>query len=259
MADYVFLCEHLFKPLPLQGETQIRLPPAMIEFSLQQEQNELAEISGRAERLAPIAGQFSGLISRAEYFQQHAPRLSPIVFNSAVAVLGLYTGQGEIAGAGGVKALNATESVWDAVNKEEELFNDRDILAVRLAHLAKTFSAPIGESGLVDCSFKDETPAFLQSRTRHSLTLTNSSGRELHNCVVAVFFSNARGDSCLNFYFVPEWQIGETRVANYSDALDFPKDTVNKITEVDIGFFSKDCSIEPFAIKRPSGGWPTAS
>ena len=85
--------------------------------------------------------------------------------------------------------------------------------------------------------------------------MTNSSGQELHNCVVTVRFSDAAGKSCLNIYFVPDRRIDEKRVVNYSN-FDFPKDTVDGIVRVDMGFCSKECSIQPISLKKPNSGWP---
>ncbi|HEY1788373.1 MAG TPA: hypothetical protein VGJ73_09470 [Verrucomicrobiae bacterium] len=258
-TDYVFMCEHLFKPLPMEGETQITLPGAMVESLLQEERDQLAHISWHDKKLAPIARHFSDLISHAQHLDENPPRFSPVIFGSAEAALGLYSGQRKFVGDGGTKLLNAAENLWDAVQARKNLFDDRDDLAVRLATLTRNFCGPITKCQLITASFTDQVPGFLQSRTRHSLGLTNTSGRELHNCVIGVFFSNAAGKSCLNLYFVQDWDPGEERVATYSDVFDFPRDTVDNITEVDIGFASKECSQEPFATKRPYNGWPSTS
>ncbi len=94
-----------------------------------------------------------------------------------------------------------------------------------------------------------------QIQTRDSLALTNSSGQELHNCVIAVRLSNAAGDSYLNLYFVPDWQAYEKRVARYSN-IDFPIDTVDGIVRVDVSLWSKECSIKPIVLNKPPAGWP---
>jgi hypothetical protein len=258
-SDYVFLCGHLFRALPVEDTVRINLPPAMAEAQVQDVCDQLAYISRRGQKLAPIARQYSGLLRQAERFQENPPRVSPAVFGSAEVVLGLYSGQRQIVGEGGAKVLDTTENMWDVMERLNRLYGDRDALAFRVARLAKSFSGPMTNAPVLGCSFEDHTPGFLQSKTRHSLALTNTSGRELHNCVVAVLFSNISGNSLLNLYFVPDWQPGQQRVMKDSDVLDFPKDTVNNINEVDIGFRSRECSEEPFALKRPYQGWPSAS
>jgi hypothetical protein len=253
--DYTLMCECLFQELPADGKPTIKASDAETEARVQQVMDELAHISKRGRKLALISQRYASLIQQAVNIAQNAPQVSPVVFGSAEAALGVYTGQREVVGEGGKQALKGTEKLWNAFASVQQIVEARHVLAIQLEDLVPQFSGPETNRAQFGCSFAEHVPGFLEVQTKDSLALTNSSGQELHNCVVAVRLSDAAGNSYLNLYFVPDWQIDEKRVAKYS-SFDFPKDTVDGIVRVEVGLYSKECSMQPFALKKPKSGWP---
>ena len=157
-------------------------------------------------------------------------------------------------GEGGQKALNGAQDLVNAIEAFKKLLNDKHVVAVQLADLTPQFSGPMTNAQILTASFAEHTPGFLEIQTRDAVTMTNSSGQDLHNCVVAVRLSNSAGESYLNLYFVADWKSGEKRTAQYSN-MDFPKDTINGIVRVDLAAWSKECSMESLTLKKPVGAW----
>ena len=170
-------------------------------------------------------------------------------------ILGGYNGQRELVAAGGQKALQETDRGWNAITELKNIFDLKHVLAVELVDLGSQFSGSITDESFVSCSFAEHKAGFLEIETRESLGVVKSSGRDLHNCVIAVRLSNAAGDSYMNFYFVPKWPKNERRVALYSDT-DFPRITVDNIARVDVSVRATEFSIQPVVLKMPPAGWP---
>lgn len=255
LEDYTFLCANLFGDLPVDGTPTLKLSDAEVQVRVSEVENRLAHISWRDRNLALISRNHSLLIQQAETLQRNAPRLSPILFGSAQAALGMYTGQRGVVGEGGQKALNGAQDLVNAISAFQKLLGDKRVVAIQLADLAPQFSGQVTNAQILTGSFAEHTPGFLEIKTKDAVTMTNSSGQDLHNCVVAVRLSNSAGESYLNLYFVPDWKNGEKRTAQYS-SMDFPKDTVDGIVRVDLAAWSKECSMEPLTLKKPTGAWP---
>ena len=134
--DYVFLCDGLFQDLPVDGSPTIKPSDAEIQARVQQVMDEFAHISRRGRKLAPIAQKYFSVIQQALNIQQHAPQFSPVVFGSAEAALGIYTGQREVVGEGGQQALKGTEKLWNAFVAIQKLLETRQVLAIQLSDLA---------------------------------------------------------------------------------------------------------------------------
>lgn len=255
VEDFTILCTGLFEDLPVNGKPTIKPSDAEIQARIQQAVENLSLMALHERKLAPISNKFSHLIQQGEDLQGNAPKLSPIVFGSVEAALGIYSGQRGIVGEGGKKALNGTENLWNAYNSMVQLYNDKQVLAIQLADLAPQFSGEVTNAELLACSFAEHKPGSFEVQTIDSLALTNSSDQELHNCVISVRLSNSAGDSYLNLYFVPDWKANEIRIVKYSD-FDFPKDTVNGITQAEVILLSKEWSAQPVLINKPDDGWP---
>ena len=88
--DYTFLCATLFGDLPIEGTPTLKPSDAEIQAHVSEVDNRLWRISWRDRNLAPISRNNSLLIQQAETLQRNAPRLSPIIFGSAQAMLGMY-------------------------------------------------------------------------------------------------------------------------------------------------------------------------
>jgi hypothetical protein len=255
--NYVFLCNGLFENIPADASPTIKLSDAEAEVALQKWKEEAGRLSQRSRKLAPIARNCFLLIEHAEAIGQNAPKGSKIVFGIAEAILGGYTAQRELIAAGGKKALQETERGWNTFTEVQNIFDQRHVLAVELADLGSQFSGPITNGTFVTCSFAEHKAGFLEIETRESFSVVNSSGRDLHNCVIAVRLSNAAGDSYVNYYFVPNWPKNERHVAQYSDT-DFPKITVDNISRVDVSVRATEFSIQPIVLKMPTAGWAEA-
>ena len=227
--NYVFLCERLLEDIPVPNAPTIKASEAEVEVDLQNLKGQLKHLSRSCRKLSPVAQGFSDLIGQVEELVRNAPQGSKIVFGLAEALLGAYSGQREHVGAGGRKALEETERGWNAIKEVENIFHRKHVLAVKLAELAPQFSGPMTNQPLVSCSFAEHKPGFFEIETRDFLSLVNSSGRDLHNCVIAVRLSNAKGESYVNLHFASSWLKNEKRVAQYSDA-DFLKATVDGVT-----------------------------
>lgn len=253
--DYAFLCACLFEDLPAPGAATIKPSAAEVQARIHLLISVLNRISWRDRQLAPISRDFALLIRRAEGIQKSEPKLSPIVFGTVEAALAIYTGQRRSLDEGGQQALKATETLWNAFVAVQKVYSDKHVLAIQLADLATQFSGPVTNAEIVASSFAEHRPGLLEVQTKDWLTLRNSSGQELRNCVVAVRLSDSRGNSYLNIYFVRDWQTDQRRVASYSSS-DFPKDTVNGITRVDVALWSEECSMTAFTSKKPARGWP---
>lgn len=253
--NYAFLCERLLDDVPVIGAPTIKPSQAEVEVGLQNLKAQLKHLSRRCRELSPIAEGFSDLIGRVEELARNAPQGSKIVFGLAEAILGAYSGQREHVGTGGQKALQETERGWNAIKEVENIFHQKHILAVKLAELAPQFSGPMTNQPFVTCSFAEHTPGFFEIEKRDFLSLVNSSGRDLHNCVIAVRLSNAKGESFVNLHFAQSWQKNEKRVAQYSDT-DFPKTAVEDVIRVDVSVWAAELSTEPVTLKPPTFGWP---
>jgi len=253
--DYVFLCRRLFDHIQLEGVTPVMLSDAELEIMIQKLRQETSRISRHGKKLAPIAWEFPALFKNAEETIANAPQGSKIVFGLAEALLGAYTGQREHVGTGGQKALQETERGWNTYKAMEALFLQKHVLAIKLAELAQQFSGPMTNGSFVVCAFAEHRPGFLEVRTIQSLSLINSSGCDLHNCVISARLSNAAGESYLNLYFAPDWPKDGKLVTRYVDT-DFPKLTVDNVTRVDVSVWASEFSIEPTTLKKPVAGWP---
>jgi len=252
--DFAFLCTVLLEDIPAVGNTPIKLSEAEVEAAIPLVGQKIKNLSSRCNKLAPIAQGWLDLLRRAEATSRNAPQGSKIFFGLAEAILGICTGQRELVGAGGQKALQETERGWNTFNEVKNLFYRKHVLAIKLAGFAPQFSGSITNLPIISCSFAEHKPGLFEIQTKHFLALVNTSGRDLHNCVIAVRFSNAKGESYLNLYFAQAWKSGEKRVTQYSD-FDFPKTTVDDITRVDVNIWATETSTQLITLTRPSDGW----
>lgn len=254
--DYVFLCERLFDDFKVKGVTPVMPSEAEQKVHGQKIREELSRISRHGKKLAPIAGEFPALFKSVEEINRNLPQGSKIFFGLAEAFLGAYTGQREHVGTGGQKALQETERGWDAYKALEALFNQKHVLAMKMAELVPQFSGPETNGTFLTASFAEHKPSFLplDLNQRELLSLKNTSGRDLHNCAISVRVSNAAGKSYLNLHFVPIWLKDENRVAQYSDD-GFPEDTVKDVTRVEVRVGATEFSTQPIVLEKPSGGW----
>ena len=254
LEDYHLLCACLMGNLPVDGVPEVQPTEAEIQARIPVAEQALARISRRGKRLAPIARDFSDLVRQAVMLQRNAPQLSAMVFGSAQAALGLYTGQQASVNEGGQKALRATENLWNAFVSFQKLLGQRQVLAVQLADLAAQFSGPETNSPMFAIAFAEHKPGLFEFQKRARLLITNSSSRALNNCLVAVRFSDSAGKSCLNLYFVSDWQAAEKRRMEFSDS-DFPKTIVEGVQRVDVRLWSKECSLPAVTLTKPKSGW----
>jgi hypothetical protein len=112
----------------------------------------------------------------------------------------------------------------------------------------------VTNSALVAGSFTVHQPGFFEVDTVQTLTLVNSSGADLENCVISARVSDAAGKSYLNLHFTPHWPKGERLTARYTSS-DFPMNMLENVVRVDVTVWSSNCSFEPMTIKMPAAGW----
>lgn len=256
--DFVFLSEALLDPIRAEGESVIQLSDAEADIKLKRLRNDSASLVARCNKLEPSAQGIVDLFQNAETLAQNAPSFSKIFFGVSEAALGGYTGQKDHVGTGGQKALSETEKLVNAMNGLKELLHQRHVLAVEFADIASQFSGPGTNAALLNVSFAEHVPGLLWGiETREVLTLTNTSGRDLHNCVISVRLSNAEGKSYLNVYYRKSWLKDEKLVTRYSDQ-SYPRNTVDAINRVEIILKTSEFTSAPVVLTKPQIAWPEA-
>jgi hypothetical protein len=162
---------------------------------LQDLKDETRSISRHGRKLAPIARDFSALIAQLEELARNATQISgsKMVFGLAEAALGGYTGKKDLLASGGEQTLYEAEKGWNLYSALKNLIHQKRVLAVQLVGLAPQFSGQVTtNNSFLSCSFREHTPGLFEIQTRRAISLINSSGKNLHNCVVAARLSNVR-------------------------------------------------------------------
>jgi hypothetical protein len=254
-ADFVFLAQNLFEDLPVAGVPSVKFSDAEVEVKLQELREGLLHRSHHCRSLAPIADNYLVLFSHAQDITTNAPKGSRIAFGLLEAALGVYTSQRDQVAEGGKKALQETEKGWDAVKAAENLFQEKHVLAVKLAEITPQFCSTTMRSNALTWSFAEHTPGFLELQKKDYLNLTNSSGKECHNCIVSARFSDAAGNSYVDFYFISDWRADEARMAQFSD-FDCPKLIVDNPLRIEVAMWCEEFVVAPSTLMKPLSGWP---
>ena len=96
-----------------------------------------------------------------------------------------------------------------------------------LPRVASRYAGPPVSSG---CSILLDFDEALLPEQKDSITVTNNSGLELHNCTVLIELISARGETCQNVHFIPVWQNGQGLHAKYAVGTQILGDWVGRET-----------------------------
>src|SRR5579871_4310445 len=121
--DFTLLCACVFDTLPAAGAHEIQPTPAEAEVLLDKGKLLLSRVSRRARNLAPIAQGELEIIEKAQMLSRNGPHFSNLVFGTLEGALGLYSGQRELVGKGGQKALGAMEETAGLIEANTKLRN----------------------------------------------------------------------------------------------------------------------------------------
>ena len=253
LEDYVFLCQTLFGKIKLEGAV---LPSdAETEIEAQNSSAEINRISNRGKNLAPIAQGLIYLENQRAEIVKDAPNGKALFSGAVDVVSGLNSGKNADVWSGIMKALpdiaSGAKTIDEAMNLEEK----RHQLAIILTKFAPQFSGPLTNGSLLSFSFSEHLPILFQVDTVQSIGLANSSGSDLHNCVIFARLSDASGNSYVNLHFAPNWPKDGKLEAKYVSS-DFPTPTVENVTRVDISVWTSEFSFDPMMLKKPVDGWP---
>ena len=245
--DFAFLASALFVELPADGNAPIRLTAPEEVVKLRKQIARLDHMARRSQTLAPIASKFGHTLKRAEALGQKSPEFSKFLFGLAEAGLGAYSGQRDRVGTGGQKALVAAETGVNYLKEQGAVLDEKRVLAVEMLDLVPKFSGAVTTTPAFSYSFEERQTGFLEIQS--TLRMVNTSGRELHNCVVAVRLSNVQGVSALSLYFANNWRNAEMRMPVFSN-LDFSQQPIIGLNRVEVQIWASEFSVEPFVLSR---------
>lgn len=252
--DYTLLARMLFEPITLNGETAVKLSEAEQELKAEELRVEIQRIARRDRKLSSVASEMEKIFQGAEEIAKNAPQGSKIILGLAEALLGGYTGQRELVGSGGQKALQETERGWGAIQGVMALFDRKHVSAIKLAGLAPQFSGPLTNAPMISCAFAEHQPGFLEASVVQSLAIKNLSSNDVADCTIAVRLSNADGKSHVNVHYASQWPAGGVLTARYSDT-DFPDNTIDGVVRVDVSVWTDKWSVDSCVLKKPADGW----
>jgi hypothetical protein len=172
---------------------------------------------------------------------QQAPDIPGAIIGALEVAFGIYTHQKDAVAEGGKKVLNEASKTVSAMQKVRDLYDSKHVLAVQLGDLVPKFSSTNLTTSALGCSvLKKEPGLFDISNINYSLWLTNTSGRDLHNCVIVVRSSNQSANSFLNYYYVENWKSGEIRATRFSKG-DLPRTAIDDPVRFDFSLWTAEC------------------
>jgi len=241
--------------MPIVGANDPKLTEAEGEVMLEKQLNTAHELSNSTRDMAPIARGYAQDLEGLKQLLGQEVSPSKVVFGSLNAALGAYTGERKFIADDGKETLDETRNLWSRYNGLQKFVHQRQVHAIQLADLFPRFSGVTTNTPFLSCSFTElQAGFFTLSLDKWFLTMTNVANADLHNCVVAVRFSNDTGESMLQHYFVSTWAKEETRAVEYCQS-DFPTSIVSDVSRVEVTIWSKEYSAAPSVIKKPTSGW----
>ena len=195
--DFLVLCETLFEKIKLEGSFQLSEAEARIK--VESNQAEIRGISQRGKNLGKIAQGLIYLESKRQNVAANAPDGKALASGFLDLASGLKNDNGADLWAGLQKAWPDIASGAKTILGAADLMDQKHMFAIVLAtKCAPQFSGPTTNASLLKCSFAEHQPIIFETSMIQQLRLTNTSGRDLHDCVVFVRASDPDGKSYVN-------------------------------------------------------------
>ena len=253
--DYAKLCQILLEPAVVVNPLQIQRSNAELEIARRRLLADLPRISRRCRKLSPLAQEVVTIERKYEQLSKGFPNLASGVLGVGEALAGFVTEQRGIAADGAQRALRELAKAAEVAPELRELWVQRHVAAVELAELAPQFSAPPTQGAPLGVRFGEHSTLGLGIDTIEAAILTNSSGRELRNCVIELRTYDPKGNSYLRIHFARTWPANETLAVLYSST-EPGVAKFDAIAGVAIRVLSADLSTGWAHQARPPKGWP---
>lgn len=251
--DYAFLCEALLDKIKLVGGVE----PSDAEVTVlnRNRRGNFVRISAEGAELGGIAQSILGESGKADEVLTNLPNGRAFFSGAGDVITGLNSNSSDQVWSGLEKALPELIRGMETYAKIDESLSFRHGVAINLAKLSPKFSGSFTNSTTLNCAFAEHLPGLFEPNSVQSLSLTNSSGSDLHNCVILVRLSDADGKSYANVHFAPLWPQAGQLLARYTDT-DVTAKTLANVTKVEITVWAREHSFEPKILTRPREGWP---
>ena len=249
--DYAFLCEALLDKIKLVGGVE----PSDAEVTVlnRNRQDNFVRISEEGAELGEIARSILGESGKAAEVLTNLPNGRAFFSGAGDVITGLNSNSNDQVLSGLGKALPELLRAMETYAKIDESLSFKHGVAINLAKLSPKFSGPSTNNAALNYAFSQHLPGLFESETVQSLSLTNSSGSDLHNCVILVRLSDANGKSYANVHFAPLWPQAGQLLARYTDT-DATAKTLANVTKVEIAVWAREHSFEPKILTRPREG-----
>lgn len=249
----MLLCERLLAKIKLVDGVEPSEAEAAV--AARDRSKEIARVSVEGVKLAEIA---TCLLNESNELHQ--------IITNLPDGKGFFTGAGEV-----YSGFNSSSNdvMWSGIKKAapdvirgiqsaleiDQLATYHQGLAIKLAKLAPEFSGAQTNAGIPKCQFSVREEGLIFIDKFQFLSLSNSVGTDLHNCVIFVRLSDPDGKSYVNVHFAPLWPSAGQLVATYTDT-DFTAKRLENVTKVEIAVSARECSFGPKVLTKPAAGWP---
>lgn len=253
VEDYVFLCETMLDKIKLVNG--VEPSQAEVTVAARNRQHEFTRISAQGAALAEITQSLLAETAKRGEVLTNLPDGRAFFSGSGNVLAGLNSGSNQQVISGLEKALPELIHGLETYEKLTESLNYQHGMAIKLAKLAPKFSGPMTDAGALPCSFEEYERGLILVDKFQTLSVSNSFGSNLHNCVIFVRLSDVDGASYANVHFAPLWPKAGRLQASYTDT-DVTTKRLDNATRVEITVWTRENSFEPRILTRPREGWP---
>jgi hypothetical protein len=252
---YAELATLLSQPTLSEGEVADRLSLAEQAVALRAYESRLRESAGACRELSQFATAQLDAIEAAHHLQQSQPAFEELAAGIAYTALGLYTQSDELTKEGGTAAIDGLADAVAFVKRLKEIQVAAHSNVLQFAIDAPPrFSGAAAPRPFIAAAFRPKAGVFSFRDTKaDTVTLTNGSGGDLHDCVVVVRLKGASGETFSNVHFVPVWRAGAKRIAEYESGW-FGR-TVDDPVSVTVTAWSREASSPAATITPGLFGW----